>query len=102
MPSPLFQFFEMLAEELTLEESRVLTAQDFDPAGNDSSVLDELRNELGVMTNDEAIRVAVKRLEEHFAARGSRLPFSFDAASSRFLATDQEYLKLVTAMREIR
>jgi len=102
MTSPLFQFFEMVAEELTLEESRVLTAQDFDPAGNDSSVLDELREQLGVMTNDDAIRGAVDRLEEHFKARGSRLPFSYDANSSRFLAIDKEYLKLVTDMREIR
>lgn len=102
MPSPLFQFFEMVAEELTLEESRVLTALDFDPAGNDSSVLDELRTQLGVITNDEAIRVAVKDLAEHFEARGSRLPFSFDAASSRFRAIDKEYLKLIADMREIR
>lgn len=102
MPSPLFQFFEMVAEELTLEESRVLTALDFDPAGNDSSVLDELREQLGVMTNDDAIRGAVDRLEEHFKARGSGLPFSYDAESSRFRAIDKEYLELITQMREIR
>lgn len=102
MPNPLFQFFEMVAEELTLEESRVLTAQDFDPAGNDSSVLDELRTILKVMTNDDAIRSAVSLLEEHFKARGSRLPFAFDSSSSRFTAIDKEYLKLVTEMRNIR
>jgi hypothetical protein len=102
MPSPLFQFFEMVAEELTLEQSRVLTSADFDPAGNDSSVLDELRDELRVLTNDQAIREAVQRLTDHFEARGSRLPFSFDAATSRFQATDLEYLKLTAQMREIR
>jgi hypothetical protein len=102
MPSPLFQFFEMVAEELTLEPSRVLTALDFDPPGNDASVLDELREQLGAMTNDDAISAAVACLEEHFKARGSQLPFSYDATSSRFCAVDKEYLKLVTEMREIR
>ncbi|TAK67884.1 MAG: hypothetical protein EPO19_09970 [Betaproteobacteria bacterium] len=80
----------------------MLTAVDFDPAGNDSSVLDELREQLGVMTNDDAIRGAVNRLEEHFKSRGSRLPFSYDADSSRFRAIDKEYLELITQMREIR
>jgi hypothetical protein len=102
MPSPLFVFFEMVAEELTLEDSRVLTAQDFDPAGNDSSILDELREELGVMTNEDAIHLAVELLERHFEARGSQLPFTCDHSSSRFRATDKTYLKLVAEMRNIR
>ena len=102
MPSPLFQFFEMIAEELTLEESRVLTVADFDPAGDDASVLDDLRKQLGVMTNDEAMKEGVKRLREHFEARGSQLPFTYDEVSGRFKAADHEYLKFVTEIREIR
>lgn len=102
MPSPLFQFFEMVAEELTLEESRVLTSSDFDPEGNHASVLDELRGELNVLTNDQAIREAVKQLETHFEERGSRLPFSYDSETSRFKAEDKEYLRFVTDTREIR
>jgi hypothetical protein len=102
MPSPLFEFFEMIAEELTLEESRVLTANDFDPEGDDASVLDELRQHLKLLTRDDAMKEGVKRLEQHFKARGSRLPFTYDAPTSRFTAVDKEYLKFVTEIREIR
>lgn len=102
MPSPLFEFFEMVAEELTLEESRVLSASDFDPEGNHASVLDELREELNVLTNDQAIPEAVRQLEQHFAERGSTLPFSYDPQSARFKAVDKDYLRFVTEIREIR
>jgi hypothetical protein len=102
MPSPLFQFFEMIAEELTVEESRVLTANDFDPEGNHASVLDDLRDELGVLTNEEAIREGVKELEKHFEERGSRLPFNYEQASSRFTALDKPYLQFVTEIKNIR
>lgn len=102
MPSPLFQFFEMVAEELTLEESRVLTPADFDPEGNNASVLDELRVELKAISNEDAMAEAVKRLEQHFAARGSKLPFSYERSSSRFKALDKDYLEFVTKIREIR
>jgi hypothetical protein len=102
MPSPLFQFFEMVAEELTLEESRVLTAADFDPEGNNASVLDELRDELNVLTNDQAIQEGVRRLEQHFIERGSKLPFAYEAQFARFTAIDKEYLQFVTSIRELR
>ncbi len=102
MPSPLFDFFEMIAEELTLEESRVLTATDFDPEGNNASVLDELRVELNVLTNDDAIQEAVKLLGKHFEDRGSRLPFSYEPQSNRFKALDKDYLRFVTEIKQIR
>jgi len=102
MPSPLFEFFEMVAEELTLEESRVLTASDFDPEGDNASVLDDLREGLNVITNDQAIHEAVKLLAEHFEERGSSLPFTYEAQTSRFKAVDKEYLHFVTEIREIR
>jgi hypothetical protein len=102
MPSPLFNLFEMIAEELTLEESRVLAASDFDPEGNEASVLDELRTELKLLSRDEALKEGVNGLELHFKGRGSRLPFMFDAPTSRFTALDKDYLKFVTEIKEIR
>src|ERR1700675_4235949 len=101
MPSPLFELFEMIAEELTLEESRVLTASDFDPEGDNAGALDELREELKLLTKTQAIKEAVKLLEKHFKEHGSRLPFDYDAQTSRFKALDKEYLRFVTEIKEI-
>lgn len=102
MPSPIFEFFESVAEELTLEESRVLTPSDFDAQGDRGSILDDLREELDVLTNEEAMHEAVELLKKHFEERGSSLPFSYERQSGRFKAVDKEYLQFVTDIREIR
>src|SRR4051794_26222960 len=102
MPSPVFEFFEMLAEELTLVQTRVLTQNDFDAEGDRWSILDELREELGVLTNEEAIHRSIELLDEHFRQRGSRLPFTYERKSGRFTAIDRDYLRFVTHIREIR
>jgi hypothetical protein len=102
MFSPLFEFFEVVAEELAAEESRVLTRSDLQIRDEDSPLLDELKREMKAKSTEEAIARAVAALKEHFEAKGARLPFDYDPASGRFTARDREYLTFIKDMSSIR
>ena len=43
MPSALFEFFEIVAEELCVEDSRVLTRVDLQVRDDDGQLLDDLK-----------------------------------------------------------
>ena len=75
MPSPLFEFFEIVAEELCVESSRVLTRADLQIRDNDAPLLDDLKREMKAESTDQAIELAVERFRSHFEGKGSRLPF---------------------------
>jgi hypothetical protein len=102
MPSPIFDFFEVIAEELCAEESRVITRPDLLANKEQAPLLDALKREMKASTTEDAIRLCVEALEAHFAERAAKLPFTYDPTSGRFTVVDAEYLKFVVAMASIR
>ncbi len=61
-----FEFFEVIAEELSVEQSRVLTRKDLQLNSEQAPLLDELKDELGSPSTEDAIRLAVEFLDKHF------------------------------------
>jgi hypothetical protein len=102
MPSPLFEFFEVVAEELCVDPSRVLTRDDLEVRNEEDPLLDELQDQMDSASTAEAIEKAVSALEEHLKGRGSKLPFSYDPTTGRFDAIDRDFLEFVKEMRSIR
>jgi len=70
--------------------------------GKNSPLLDALIRKVKATSVEDAIPYAVVILQEHFEAKGSKLPFDYDSGTGRFIATDSEFLSFVNDMREIR
>ena len=102
MFSPLFEFFELIADELSTEPSRVLTRTDLQIRDEDSPLLDELKREMRANSSEEAIERAIVVLKTHFEEKGARLPFDYDPATGRFTATDLDFLSFIKDMNSIR
>ena len=102
MPSPLFELFEVVAEELCAEDSRVITREDLATRNDKAPLLDALKRQMNAASSDEAIRLAVERLERHFAERSSCIPFAYDPATGRFTASDPLFLAFVTEIGQMR
>jgi hypothetical protein len=98
-----FEFFELVAQELSSQTSRVITEHDLVAAnGSTSTLVDDLKIETKSTGTSEAIDKAVKLLTLHFLAKGSRLPFEYDSATGRFSSLDHDYLVFVADMVGIR
>src|SRR5947199_8440247 len=95
----LFDFFEIIAEELCKVPSRVITRADLQDDEDRAPVLDELKAEFGAPSTADAVRAAVDFLTAHFQERGSRLPFTYDADSGRFNVLDMPYLTFIKEMK---
>jgi hypothetical protein len=102
MPSPLFEFFEVIADELGSTDSRVLTRANLEVDATQAPLLDELKRTLKVDRTDQAIQRAVDTLRSHFAEKGSLLPFDYDPVPGRFTALDIDFLAFIRQMRQIR
>jgi hypothetical protein len=102
MPDALFRFFEVIADELSNEPSRVLTRFSLQINDDQAPLFDDLKRQLRASTTEAAIDTAVTALTKHFEERGSTLPFSYDVADGRFSAVDEEYLKFVREMSGLR
>jgi hypothetical protein len=102
MTSPIFQFFEAIADELCSDPNRVLTGADFQVSSEQAPLIEELRAETRTATPEQAMQSAVKLLEEHFRTKGSRLPFTYDPQTGQFAARDIQYLCFIKQMSDIR
>jgi len=102
MYSPLFEFFEIIAEELSTESSRILTRSDLQVRDEDSPLLEELKREMAASSVEEAIEYAVDALRTHFESKGGTLPFEYDSTTGRFTARDPEFLSFIKDMSSIR
>ena len=102
MPNPHFELFEIIADELSNQNSRVLTRRDLQ--GNDEyhSLLDDFKDATNTQTSEAAIDKSVMFMTKHFESKGSVLPFTYDRVNGRFTATDREYLAFVARIKEIR
>jgi hypothetical protein len=102
MPEPLFEFFEVVAEELSVAASKVITHEDLKIEDKASPLLEALIKKLKANGPEDAIPCAVKKLQEHFEARGAKLPFEYKPETGRFTSRDPEFLMFVNEMKEIR
>jgi len=102
MPNPVFDFFEVVAEELLVNATLVLTETNLQFTNEQVVLLDELRDELNVSTNTEAINQAVEFLKNHFATKGSKLPFKYEPRTGRFTILDKDYLSFVKDSKDRR
>jgi hypothetical protein len=102
MPRPIFQFFEVVAEELCSDPTRVITSADLQVNDDQASLFEDLKVETRTATTAQAIQAAVSSLDGHFKAKGSQLPFRYDHLTGLFDAVDLAYLKFIKEMSNIR
>jgi hypothetical protein len=102
VPEPLFEFFEIIAVELSGTESKVITDEDFRINKDVSPLSEVLMKKLKAASVEATIPCAVNELQKHFEAKGANLPFSYDSQTGRFTATDSEFLSFVTEMKDMR
>jgi hypothetical protein len=76
-----FAFFEIVAEELSSEPSRVITREGSRLGDEDDPLFDGLKAETHSSSSEDAISATVAWLEDHFRAKGSSLPFLYDSGS---------------------
>lgn len=101
MQSKIFTFFEVIAEELCSEPTRVITRTEIE-VGRDTTLFDELKIETRSATTEQAIIASITFLDAHFRDKGSTLPFTYDASTGRFDAIDLPYLCFIKRMSNIR
>ena len=102
MSAAIFEFFELVAEELCDDGSKVITPDSLKAKGKDSSLLDDLQSDLKANIAEEAIKLAVEELEKHFKGKGAALPFDYEPSTGLFQAKDVEFLRFVKEMSGIR
>lgn len=102
MPSALFRFFEVVAEELCTEESRVLTRANLQVDEEQAPLLDDLKREMRASATEQAIERAVNALRGHFTGKLSALPFEYDPRTGGFRSLDRDFLCFVRDISSIR
>jgi hypothetical protein len=103
MPAPLFEFFEVIADELSAAPpSTVITPDSLRPKEKGSVLLEQLTRQMKASDADDAIERAVNALEKHFRSKDSKLPFDYDARTGLFTVTDLDFLGFVKEMSSIR
>jgi hypothetical protein len=102
MPAPLFEFFEVIAEELSAAPSTVITPDSLRPRERGSILLEQLTRQMKARDADDAIERAVNALENHFTSKDSKLPFDYDAKTALFTVADADFLGFVKNMSSIR
>src|SRR5882672_3141315 len=95
MPKPVFDFFEVIAEELLVDHTRVLTEAHLQVTHEQVVLIEALKDDLNVSSTPDAINNAVEFLKNHFTSKGSKLPFKYDRKTSRFTIVDADYLTFV-------
>ncbi len=102
MPSPLYEFLEVIADELMAQNPRIITPESLEARGRESSLFQDLRTLTKTTDNARAITLALDLLQRHFAARGASLPFVYDAGSGEFRATDLDFLRFIQFASNVR
>jgi hypothetical protein len=98
MPTPTFELFEDICNELALRDEAVLPE---DELLSDDRIR-ELQDEYDGVGPDVVVAKALTTLKAHFAARGSDLPFRYDLPTRTFTVVDREYIQFVATASSIR
>jgi len=101
MSRGVFEFFEVVAEELVNTSPQYITSRSLSAQGQ-SSILDDLQKHFAVNTHADAITSAVAELEKHFKGKDAALPFDYDPMTARFIARDNDFLMFIKSMKGIR
>ncbi|HEX3358502.1 MAG TPA: hypothetical protein VHS31_16125 [Tepidisphaeraceae bacterium] len=101
MISEVFEFFEIVAEELLSASPVVITSSTLSKQGS-STLLADLRTKLQVTTDSQAIKKAVEELRRHFKGKDAKLPFDYNPSTAKFTSTDGGFLQFVNDMKGIR
>jgi hypothetical protein len=97
MPTPEFEFFEMICGELVDRDNRVLTAESFPRL-----LLGEMRRRCREASDELAIAKTLSFLVDHFRRKGSRFPFRYNLRNGVFTTVDHDFIKFVTLVSNIR
>lgn len=94
--NPAFELFEIVCQELTNRAEMIL------PDNELPDIVEDLKKEYEETSDLEALKCAIDYIAQHFQAKGSRLPFEFDAATGRFSSLDADYVNFISVARESR
>ena len=64
--------------------------------------MEALMKVLKAASVEATIPYAIRKLQEHFEAKGAKLPFEYRSETGRFTATDPEFLSFVSEMKDMR
>jgi hypothetical protein len=95
--NPAFDLFEEICVELSGQQESVLIDDDFSPA-----TLEGVKRWFREPVATTAVSKALDYLRDHFAARGSSLPFTYDLANGSLVAVNREYIDFVAVARNQR
>src|SRR5713226_5229708 len=97
MPSPTFELFEDICNELNVAGEAILPNEFLS-----DDRLRDLQDESGGVAPDLAIENALAALGKHFKARDSALPFTYNLSTRSFKVTDKAYVDFVAQASNIR
>jgi hypothetical protein len=97
MPSPTFEIFETICDELSSVGETYITSKSFSP-----SIIQKLQRTYGNVSPEESIRKCLKALSDHFLRRGARLPFSFNRETLFFRTANEQFVNFVALAKSIR
>jgi len=97
MPSPTFEVFEAICDELTSVGEAYITSKSFSP-----SIIQKLQRTYGNSSPDESVRKCLGTLAAHFLRRSSRLPFAFNRKTLFFRVTNKKFVDFVALAKSIR
>ena len=97
MPSPTFEVFETICDELSSAGEAYITSKSFSP-----SIVQKLQRTYGNSSPDESVRKCLTSLAGHFSRRSSKLPFTFDRKTLFFRVTNKKFVDFVALARSIR
>jgi hypothetical protein len=89
--NPAFDLFEEICDELSGQEESVLIDDEFSPG-----TLSSVKSWFKETATTPAVSKALAYLTQHFKARGSELPFTYELATGRAAVINPEYVDFVS------
>lgn len=88
--NPAFELFETICQELAARSATIILEDDLPPA-----LLESLKDHFDESGVGIAFDRALIELREHFAERGSALPFEFDTTTGEFRGIENDYIRFI-------
>jgi hypothetical protein len=95
--NPAFDLFEEICGELAGQDETILIDDEFS-----ASTLQNVKRWFKEPVTNAAIAKALQYLRNHFAQRGSAMPFQYDLVTGRVTTINQEYVDFVAEARDKR
>lgn len=97
MPSPTFEVFETICDELSTAGEAYITSKSFPP-----SIIEKLQRIYGNASADQSFRKCLDALAAHFTRRSAKLPFAFNRNTLFFRTANKKFVDFVSLARSIR